>query len=305
MNKVIVVVGPTATGKTNHCIELSRQLNTEVVNADSRQIYTGMDIGTAKPTPDQLKILPHHLVSIRAPNSAFNVNDYKELCKKSMQQIMAKNKTPIICGGSGQYIYSVINNWGLGGVPPDHNFRKEMYKIAEDNGPDYLHTKLKAIDSKKASTIDYRNIPRVVRALEIAKHPQEQQQKPDQFFADLKFLIIGLTCERSLLYDRIDTRVDQMIAAGLVPEVENLLTSGLDPKLPAFNSPGYRQIISYLSGVTTIEEAISEIKTKTHTLARKQYNWFKPQDPSINWFDSSKPDFHSTATRLAQDFLTS
>ena len=305
MDKVVVVVGPTASGKSDLSIKLSKKVNAEIINADSRQIYSLMDIGTAKPTPQQLETIQHYLVSIRDPDYNFNVMEFKDLCKASLQKIINKNKVPILCGGSGQYIYSVIQNWSLGKVPPDPEFRQAMHSYAERYGAEKLFARLKTIDPLKAASIDYRNIPRVIRALEIVNQPSPLVTEADPFFDNLNFLIVGVTQERSLLYSNIDHRVDQMIANGFLEEVQSLLNKGFPPTLRAFNSPGYRELISYTTQDITWDDAVSKIKTKTHTLARKQYNWFKPNDHSIHWFDSSTPNYSNDVHELVATFLKS
>lgn len=305
MSYIIVILGPTATGKTEQSINIAQHLQSEIINADSRQIYTMMDIGTAKPSQHQLDEVPHHLVSIRRPDHNFNVNEYKELCKKAVTDIIGRDKIPIICGGSGQYIYSIIKNWTFGQVPPNKAFRAQMYQFVEDFGTTELHDKLKTLDPIKANSIDYRNIPRVIRALEIASHPPDPKFTNDTFFEDFKFITLGLTTDRSRLYHNIDIRVETMIKDGLLGEVQFLLDEGFPASTRAFNSPGYREIISHLQHQIGLEEALSKTKTRTHTLARKQYNWFKLDDPLINWFDSSDPDTSSNIIEFVDKILQS
>ena len=303
MSNIIVVLGPTATGKTDHSISISQNIPAEVINADSRQIYSFMDIGTAKPTLDQLKQTPHHLISIRPPDYKFNVNEYKTLCEENIKAILKRGNTPILCGGSGQYIYSIIKNWNFAGVAPDPDLRQEMYTYAETFGPDKLYERLIALDPTKAASIDYRNIPRVVRAIEIAQSQPTELCPSDSFLNGLNFTLIGLTKERSHLYRHIDERVDNMMEIGLLQEVESLLKSGFPPTTPAFNSPGYRELISYIQGELSLEEAVTRTKTRTHTLARKQYNWFKPTDSSIHWFDTENKDCSYSIISLLNNII--
>jgi tRNA dimethylallyltransferase len=295
---VIVIVGPTASGKTDLCVQLNSEFPIEVINADSRQVYKLMDIGTAKPTKTQILQVPHHLIDIVEPEDEFNVSIFKQLAKSAMQSITSNSHIPVICGGSGQYIKSILDNWTFANTPPDKDLRAYLYEFAKDKGNTQLHEKLKQLDPVRASQIDSRNTHRVIRAIEISSSPisATSMHQPDSYLQENNYFIIGLTMERELLYNRIDTRVDEMLHSGLYDEVQKLLDVGYSHSARCFNSPGYKELIKVIHGELTLQEAVSQIKNRTHKLARKQYNWFKLTDPNINWFDANDTDLLSNVT---------
>ena len=289
MNKLIAIIGPTGIGKTKLAIQLASRFDGEIINADSRQIYRHMDIGTAKPIGEELAAVPHHLVDIIEPNKEFSLAEYQQLTDKTIHDIQARGKIPFLVGGSGLYVWAVLEGWIVPKVAPDVYFRKELEKRAELGQGDDLYRELKQIDPSAAEKIDPHNIRRVIRALEVNKfadstfsHLQKKQPPPFQT------LIIGLTAERKELYRRADERVDNMLKQGFVDEVSKLLKMGYNLTLPSMSSIGYREIGQYLSGGMTLEEAVYKIKTGTHRFIRHQYAWFRLKDERIKWFDIEK-----------------
>ncbi|MFC1901222.1 tRNA (adenosine(37)-N6)-dimethylallyltransferase MiaA [Chloroflexota bacterium] len=304
MKPLISIIGPTATGKSNLAIHLAQEFNGEVVSADSRQVYKHMDIGTAKLNPQELASVPHHLIDVINPDEEFSLAQYKQLVYQAVEEIHNRGKLPLLTGGSGLYIWAVLEGWEIPEVAPDIEYRRKLEERAGSGEADELYSELMETDPVAAQRIDRRNVRRVIRALEVSK-------KSDGKFSELQrketppfdILIIGLTAEREELYRRIDSRVDIMVEAGIVEEVKTLLDKGYGPDLPAMSGIGYRQIIMYLNGEITLEEAIRNIKTETHRLVRRQYNWFSLKDKRINWFDIEK-EFEPEITKLVAEFLS-
>ncbi len=285
MDKLIAIVGPTGIGKTKLAIQLARCFNGEIINADSRQIYRGMDIGTAKPTKAELAAVPHHLIDIIEPNQEFSLAEYQRLAYESIKDIQTRGKTPFLVGGSGLYIWTVLEGWIVPQVAPDVSFRREQEKKAEMGQAAELYEELKQIDPMAASKIDPRNVRRVIRALEVNKtsaEPFSQLQKKQ--VPSFQTLIIGLTAERAELYRRVDERVDDMVKFGFVEEVKKLQVKGYDMNLPSMFSIGYREIGQYLNGEMTLDEAVYKIKVGTHRFIRHQYAWFRLKEERIKWF---------------------
>jgi tRNA dimethylallyltransferase len=285
---LIVIVGPTGVGKTLIAIRLCEDFGGEVVSADSRQIYRYMDIGTAKPTKDERKRVPHHLVDIIFPDEDFSLARYQDMAYAAIEGILTRGKLPFLVGGTGQYVRAVVEGWSIPHVPPDEKLRAALLKEAELKGIEALHARLKGIDPVAAAKIDPRNIRRVIRALEVylktGRPISELQGKSPPPYNVLQ---IGLTMERKELYRRIDERVDKMIESGLVEEVKRLIERGYSLSLPSMSGLGYRQIGLYLLGEIGLEEAIRLIKRDTRRFVHHQYNWFRLSDERIHWFDAS------------------
>lgn len=300
--KLLVIVGPTAVGKTALALRLGKALGGEVVSADSRQVYRGMDIGTAKPTAEERARIPHHLINIRNPDEPLSLAEYQALAYQAIDSLLARGKLPMLVGGTGQYVRAVVEGWGIPAVPPDEALRAKLYAEAEASGHEALHARLHALDPVAAGRIDPRNVRRVVRALEvclIAGRPiSELQCKTPPAYHILQ---IGLTRPRPALYRRAGDRIDRMIAAGLANEVRHLVEAGYDWHLPAMSGLGYREIGAYLRGETSLEEAGRSIKRETRRFIRRQYNWFRLSDPHIRWFDleaASLPEVEAAVTSL-------
>lgn len=304
MKYVIAIVGPTAIGKSKLAIELALKYKGEIISADSRQIYRHLDIGTAKPYLQDQKKIPHHLIDIISPDQPFSLGLYKNLVSKKIKEIHKRVKIPFLVGGSGLYVWSILENWQIPEVAPDMKFRNTLQVRAEKYGYQNLFNELIKLDPEASSKISPTNIRRVIRALEIhyKSGGKASQQLTKKLPAEYSSFIIGLTTDRKLLYDMIDKRVETMIELGLVEEVRNLLDSGYDYNLPAMSGIGYKQILMYLKDVISLEEAIAQIKMETHRFARRQYSWFRLNDTRINWFDV-RHDITDNINRHIEDFL--
>jgi tRNA dimethylallyltransferase len=283
---MIAIVGPTAVGKSELALHLAQYFPLEIISADSRQVYRYMDIGTNKPSPAERASVPHYIIDVVDPDEDFSLAMYHQLATEALKAIQQKGKLPLLVGGSGLYVWSLVEGWKIPEVPPDKKLRRQLEARAEQEDIRSLYRELQDIDPSAAAKINPSNIRRIIRALEIyyatGQPPSQLQRKEVPGFP---VLIIGLTQERSELYRRIDWRVDKMIQRGLVEEVEQLLKKGYSPSLPSMSGIGYKQIGQFLRGEMTLPEAIDKIKYETHRLARHQYAWFRLSDSKIRWFD--------------------
>jgi tRNA dimethylallyltransferase len=289
MNRLLAVVGPTGVGKSRLALQLAQIFGGEIVSADSRQVYRYMDIGTAKPTRAELSLVPHHLIDIVNPDEDFSLAQYQRLADEAIADIQKRGKLAMLVGGSGLYVWAVLEGWRIPRVAPDLKLRRSLEEKAVRVGEDKLYRELTRVDPAAAQRIDPRNVRRIIRALEVYKGAEapisQLQLKAKPVF---NTLIIGLTMDRAELYRRTDLRVDEMIRLGLVDEVKGLLDRGYDFSLPAMSGIGYKQIGLYLKGELTLPSAIQQIKFETHRLVRHQYSWFRLKDDRIRWFDSEK-----------------
>ena len=288
---LIAVIGPTAVGKTAISLHLAETCDGEVVSADSRQVYRGLDIGTAKATPQEQRRVPHHLLDLTNPDEPLTLADYQRLAYAAIEDILRRGKLPLLVGGSGLYVRAVLEGWTIPRVEPNPALRAALEQEAERQGGAALHRWLATLDPQAAARMDPRNVRRVIRALEVcvtAGRPISalQAKRPPPY----RILRLGLTMPRSLLYRRIDERVERMIASGLVEEVRALVAQGYGFDLPALSGLGYRQIGLYLQGEATLEEAVALIKRETRRFVRQQSTWFRLDDTAIRWFDAGAPD---------------
>ncbi len=303
MDLLVAIVGPTGIGKSKLALNLAPDFNGEIINGDSRQIYRYLDIGTAKPSPKERSRVPHHLVDIMYPDEDFSLAQYQDLVRRSIRDINERGGLPFLVGGSGQYIWSVLEGWQIPKVPPNLELRRSLEQEARESGKDALYQELLEADPVAARRIGNSNVRRIIRALEVVRStgmPISSLQKKDR--PVYRTLIIGLTTGREELYQRIDRRVDRMIESGLVAEVERLLTMGYRLELPAMSSIGYRQIGLYLKGELTLPQAIEQIKSESHRYVRQQYNWFRLNDKRIKWFDV-KTDPAPDVRKMIVEFL--
>lgn len=288
MNKpqIIVILGPTAVGKTALALALAEQLSCEIISADSMQIYRGMDIGTAKPSLDEQKQVKHHLIDIINPDQKFTVADFVSLAEKCIQEILRRRAIPLITGGTGLYINALVDGFLFPDKGADESLRKQLYKVAASN-PKLLYRRLMTVDSKSAAKYHPNDTKRVIRALEVyytqGKTISELQAKMETHNQKYKPVMIGLTRDRQILYQRIDQRVDTMMQMGLISEVRELLQKyPIQPT--ALQAIGYKEIASYLRKELSLDEAVKLIKRETRRYAKRQISWFK-RDKRIRWYD--------------------
>jgi len=286
MNKaLIVVVGPTAVGKTDLAIELARRLNGEIISADSRLFYRGMDIGTAKPSSNEMGGIIHHLIDVAEPDENWSLATFQKRAMELIEDVQKREKMPFLVGGTGQYIHAVVDGWDIPAQEANLALRTVLDDWAREIGTLALYDKLKIIDPEAAIHIEYQNVRRTIRALEVifltGYKFSEQRTKGDSPY---HYLMIGLNRPRSELYGRIDQRIEAMISNGLIDEARALINKGYDSKLPSLTAIGYREIIGYLEGRMTLEEAQVQMKRLTRQFVRRQANWFKENDPKIHWF---------------------
>lgn len=287
MKTVVAVVGPTAAGKSRLAALLARTFNGEIISADSRQVYRYMDIGTAKPSAEERFAVPHHLIDVVDPDADFSVALYQTLAAEAIGRVLGLGKLPILVGGSGLYVWSMVEGWDIPRVEPDPGLRQRLEAQAAAEGAMSLHRELKRVDPEAAAAIDPRNVRRVIRALEVrwtTGRPalERRPRRPPPF----QTVMLGLTAQRRYLYHLIDGRVDRMIEQGLVQEVRALLQRGYGPGLPAMSSVGYREIYQFVNGKVGLAMAVHRIKFETHRFARHQYAWFRLKDPRIRWLDA-------------------
>ncbi len=285
---LIVIVGPTAVGKTSTAVRLCADFQGEIVSADSRQIYRGLDIGAAKPTLQEQAAAVHHLIDVVDPHQVLGLAEYQKMSYAAIDEVLSRSRVPFLVGGTGQWVRAVLEGWGVPRVPPDDALRAELEAEAERAGSRALHARLAAVDPAAAARIDHRNLRRVIRALEVYLNTglpisQQQRAQPPPY----RILQIGLTMPRHMLYARVDARLERMLTEGLLAEVRALVERGYGLNLPAMSGLGYRQIGLHLAGQISLDEAVQLIKKETRRFIRQQYNWFRLDDPAIHWFDLS------------------
>ncbi len=303
MKPLIAIVGPTALAKSKLALNLAQGFDGEIVSADSRQVYRYMDIGTAKPSLEERSLVRHHVIDVVNPDDDFSLALFQQLANQALKAISHAGKIPFLVGGSGLYIWSLLEGWSLPQVPPHPEFRRNLQARAQAEGSDVLYEELQGLDPVAAERIDPKNVRRVIRALEVYQatgkpFSQLQQKQPLPF----QILIIGLTAERDELYRRIDSRVDDMINRGLVDEVKGLLQCGYSLSLPSMSGLGYKQIGTFLQGELDLGSAIQNIKYETHRFARHQYAWFRLRDQRIHWFDV-KQEYEELVEELISRFM--
>jgi tRNA dimethylallyltransferase len=300
--KLLVIIGPTAVGKTKLSIELAKRYNGEIISGDSMQIYRGMDIGTAKITIEEMEGIPHHLIDIKEPDESFSVAEFQQLVRAKISEITSKGKLPIIVGGTGLYIQAVIYDYQFSEAPADEEFRLQLETKAQEIGNEALHLELTKIDPESASQIHPNNVRRVIRALEIyhctGKIMSEYQmnQQPDLLY---ETALIGLTMDREKLYERINTRVEMMIAEGLLEEVSGLHKQGIRD-CQSIQAIGYKEIYDYLDGKVSYDDAIESLKQNSRRYAKRQLTWFRNK-MEVEWFEMTNvSDLSKKITEISQ-----
>lgn len=288
---LLVILGPTAVGKTALSLSLAQTLGGEIVSADSRQIYRYMDIGTAKPTPEEQALVPHHLLDVVDPDQTLTLAEYQEMANAAILDIHQRGGLPMLVGGTGQYITALIEGWATPRVPPNPDFRAELETFAAEHGSAALHARLMQIDPTAAASIDYRNLRRVIRALEVIDatgqpFSQQRRKHPPPY----RVRQYGLTMEREALYAQSDRRVDEMMAQGFLREVQRLLNMGYDRSLPSMSGLGYVQLVAHILDGVPLDDAVGSTKMATHNFIRKQYTWFRGHDNGILWHNRESLD---------------
>jgi len=282
---LVLIVGPTAVGKTEIAIQLAERLNGEIISADSRLFYRGMDIGTAKPSPEELARVPHYLIDIVNPDETLSLAVFQQKAKDIIADIHARGKLPFLVGGTGQYVRAVTQGWTPPEVAADERMRDELGRMKDEKGFEWLHDKLAQIDPESAAKIDARNVRRTIRALEvILTTGRKFSEQRGQVESPYHLITIGLNRPRAELYERVDQRIDAMFANGFVDEVKGLLAKGYAPSQPSMSAIGYRECVSVAKGQLSIEQAKAEMRRVTRVFVRRQANWFKESDPQIHWF---------------------
>jgi tRNA dimethylallyltransferase len=283
---LVVIVGPTGVGKTELSIQLAERFDGEIISADSRLFYRGMDIGTAKPTLEERARVPHHLIDVADPDEPWSLSVFQIAARGAIAEVQARSRLPFLVGGTGQYVRAVVESWSPPPVKPDPRLRTALGAMADRRGSAWLHEKLSGIDPIAAANIDSRNVRRTIRALEVIFSIgvlfSDQRGRSESLY---HVLTIGLTRPRPELYARIDSRVEAMFANGFLDEVQRLLDRGCSPDLPTMSAIGYRECAAVLQGRMTLDEAKTRIKRSTRIFVRRQANWFKENDPDISWFE--------------------
>ena len=302
---LIVLTGPTAVGKTSLSISLAKAVNGEIISADSMQVYKGMDIGSAKIRKEEMQGVTHYLVDILEPEEEFHIVKFQELAKAALEEIYAKGKIPILVGGTGFYIQAVTRDIDFTQAEQETSYREELEQFAKEKGAEYLHEKLREVDSKSAENIHANNVKRVIRALEfyhqngtpISEHNEEQKQQTSPY--NLAYFV--LTAPREILYERIDRRVDQMMEEGLLEEVKSLRERGCHRGMVSMQGLGYKEILAYLEGEYPLEEAVRILKRDTRHFAKRQLTWFR-REQDVIWVD--KEQFHWNEAEILEYMMS-
>ena len=291
---LIIITGPTASGKTALSVELAKRIGGEIISADSMQVYRYMDVGSAKVTKEEMDGVPHHLIDVLDPKDAFNVVVFQEMAKKAMEEIYANGHIPIVVGGTGFYIQALLNDIDFTENDGDMEYRQKLEKLAAEKGAEVLHAKLREVDPASADAIHANNVKRVIRALEfyektgkrISEHNEEERQKDSPY----NFAYYVLNMDRARLYSRIDMRVDKMVEDGLEEEVKNLKAMGCTRDMVSMQGLGYKEILDYLNGEISLDEAVYILKRDTRHFAKRQLTWFK-REKEVTWINQEDFEF--------------
>lgn len=285
---LVIITGPTASGKTALSIELAKQIGGEIISADSMQVYRHMDIGSAKVTKEEMDGVPHHLIDVLEPSEEFNVVRFQEMARKAMEEIYERGKIPIIAGGTGFYIQALLYDIDFTETDENNSVREELEQKARTEGASVLHAMLKEIDPESAEAIHENNVKRVIRAIEfyrqtgkkISDHNRQEREKSSPY----QFLYYVIDLPRELLYSRIEQRVDQMVEQGLVEEVKALQDMGCTRDMVSMQGLGYKEILDYLNGQLTLDEAVYVLKRDTRHFAKRQLTWFR-RERDVRWLE--------------------
>lgn len=296
---LVAIVGPTAVGKTEISIQMAERLGGEIISADSRLFYRGMDIGTAKPTPEEQARVPHHLIDVADPDRTCSLAVFQHLAEEAIAEIHKLNKIPMLVGGTGQYVHAVTHGWAPPPAKPDDRLRTILSDMADKNGKEWLHKRLAYMDPTAAQGIDARNLRRTVRALEVIFSTGRRfSDQRGWGKSPYRLMTIGLTRPRPELYARVDARIEAMFTSGLLDEVRNLLSQGYDSSLPTMSAIGYRECAAVIRGEMSVEEAKVQMRRLTRNFVRRQANWFKQEDANILWFDAGQNNLDEIEKRI-------
>lgn len=303
---VLVVCGPTASGKTKLAVDLAKRFGGEIIGADSMQVYKGMSIGTAKPSAEETREVPHHLIDFLEPDSAFSVAEYVRLAKQVIKDVAGRGRLPVLAGGTGLYINSLLDNISFENIEADEGLRAKLKSLAEEKGGAFLHEMLAGRDPELAEKLHPNNTGRIIRALEVceltgvpmSEHMRRARQNPSEYDA----CMLGLRySDRGALYERIDRRVDLMLEQGLIEEAKSLFDAGFTGT--ASQAIGYKELFGYFSGKEPLSEAVENIKRETRRYAKRQMTWFK-RDGRIRWFDVDKYEGYDDLLAAAAKIFT-
>lgn len=290
VNRILIIIGPTAVGKSKLAIELAKKLDGEIISADSMQVYIGMNIGTAKPTAEELEDVPHHLINLIAPDKPWSVSDFVNNTKGLIDDIAKRGKLPIVVGGTGLYLNALIEGYSFPEIKKNDEVRRRLEGESNSYGSLHLYEKLKKIDPDSAANIHFNDAKRIIRALEVYEltgKPMSKLRTKDEENINFKPIIIGLDMDRHELYKRIEARIDDMLAMGLVNEVRTLIKEGYDPKLTSMQAIGYKEVAEHLHGKYTYDELVNILKQNTRNFAKRQMTWFR-RFKDVNWFEVDK-----------------
>ncbi|MEN6571957.1 MAG: tRNA (adenosine(37)-N6)-dimethylallyltransferase MiaA [Anaerolineaceae bacterium] len=288
--RVMVIVGPTAVGKTELSLRLAERIDGEIISMDSRLIYRGMDIGTAKPTKAEQARVPHHMIDLVEPDENWSLALFRKQALREIEGVLERGHVPILVGGTGQYVRALMEGWVIPSQRPDEKLRNKLEEWGREIGAPALHDRLAVLDADAAAVIEPSNLRRSVRALEVIFKTgmkfssQRQKEAPDY-----EFMLVGLNRPRAELYQRVDERIEKMFVDGLVEEVQNLLAKGYSEANPPLSAIGYREVIDVIRGNMTLEDAKVQMRRKTREFIRRQANWFKTSDENIHWYEM-QPD---------------
>lgn len=303
INQVLVILGPTAVGKSKLAIELAKKLNGEIISADSMQVYFGMDIGTAKPSREDLDEVPHHLINIIPPDKNWSVSDFVSNTKVIIDDIIKRGKLPIVAGGSGLYLNAFIGGYTFPVIEANNDIRVRLEGEAKAYGSPRLHEKLKKMDPDAAAKIHYNDLKRIIRALEVFEltgKPISKIQSKDEDSFPYEMTLVGLDMDRKKLYEKIEERVDEMLKAGLIDEVRSLIKEGYDKKLTSMQAIGYKEVAEHLHGKYTYDELVNILKQNTRNFAKRQMTWFR-RFKNVNWFDVEKLNIGAIIKLIEQE----
>ena len=285
---LLVLLGPTAVGKTALSIELAQALDAEIISGDSMLVYRGFDIGAAKPTLEERKDVPHHLIDVREPSERYSVQDFQQEAAACIADIASRGKLPFLVGGTGLYVQALVEGYAFNAAGGDAAYRAKLQRLAETQGAGALFTMLETVDSKAAQTVDAKNVRRVIRALEVAHGGRESISREKANEPPYHAFVIGLARPRAELYERINQRVLLMMEQGLVREVQGLLAHGIPRDAQPMQGIGYKETAAYLAGEYSLEEAVDTIQKATRHFAKRQLTWYRRM-PYIHWYDATLP----------------